>query len=126
MAAAARAAHRSRTRPRATAAARPATPTRPCASAPWSTTWSPWPRQSDCDAFGPAITTWIDGHRDEIATLISAAVDHDPQETLAELDAWVETHRLAVLEKAADCADSEDAWPAWQHFDAIVNEVRAK
>jgi len=82
--------------------------------------------ESDCDAFGHAITTWIDGHRDEIAKLIAAAVEHDPEQTLAELDAWVETHRLAVLEKAADCADSEDSWPAWQHFDATVDEVRAK
>lgn len=83
-------------------------------------------KRSDCDAFGDAITTWIDGHRDEIARLIAAAVERDPQETLAELDAWVETHRLAVLEKAADCADAEDAWPAWQHFDATVDAVRPK
>ncbi len=82
--------------------------------------------RSDCDAFGQALTAWIDGHRDEIARLITAAVERDPKETLVELDAWVETHRLTVLEKAADCADREDAWPAWQHFDQTVNDVRPK
>lgn len=80
--------------------------------------------ETECARFGAAITSWTDSHAAEVDQLIGALAKGEDTETLAELDGYVETRRLVVLEAAADCGEFEDAWPAWQHFEAMVDGAR--
>lgn len=80
--------------------------------------------QAECSSFGVTLTGWTDTHSAEVEKLIAALATTKDTDTLAELDGYVETRRLVVLEAAADCGDFEDAWPAWQHFEAMVDDAR--
>jgi hypothetical protein len=77
-----------------------------------------------CSDFGAALTGWTDTHAGDIESLIAALGKSESDDVLAELDAYVETRRLVVLEAAANCGDFDDAWPAWQHFEEMVDEAR--
>jgi hypothetical protein len=80
--------------------------------------------QAECASFGVTLTGWTDTHSAEVEKLSAALATSRDAEALAELDGYVETRRLVVLEAAADCGEYEDAWPAWQHFEAMVDHAR--
>ncbi|HUH03834.1 MAG TPA: hypothetical protein VML75_17685 [Kofleriaceae bacterium] len=80
--------------------------------------------QAECASFGATLTGWTNTHSAEVEKLIAALATSKDADTLAELDGYVETRRLVVLEAAADCGEFEDAWPAWQHFEAMVEQAR--
>jgi hypothetical protein len=80
--------------------------------------------KTDCPRFGAALTSWTTEHEGEINSLITDLKGSAEPDKLAELDGYVEQRRLVVLEAAADCGDTDDAWPAWQEFERVVDEAR--
>ena len=82
-------------------------------------------RTGGCKKFGTRLQAWTTEHRDQVGALIAELKRAGDAELAAELDAYVEEKRLVIVEVAADCAGSaDDAWPAWESFDAMISDAR--
>ncbi|HTM23413.1 MAG TPA: hypothetical protein VL172_22980 [Kofleriaceae bacterium] len=83
-------------------------------------------RTGNCKKFGARLGAWTKQHHDEIGSLIDELKQSGDTDKAAELDAYVDEKKLVVVEVASDCAASgaDDAWPAWESFDQMINEAR--